>query len=100
MLLRDVIDKLFDKDCLSYTCTTEQTNLTSFQVRLKQVDDFDAGKQYLFTSLQVFELRRFAMYRESSRTIQLVHAVDNLPSNVHQTSFYLVAYRHGNRRSV
>ena len=35
VLLRNVIDKLFDKDCLSYTCTTEQTNLTSFQVRLK-----------------------------------------------------------------
>ena len=46
MFLGYVVDKLHDKYGLTYTGTTEQTNLPPFGIRFKQVDNLDTGKQH------------------------------------------------------
>ena len=43
--LRDVIDQFHDQNCLAYTSTSEQPNLTTLSVRLNQVDDLNPGEQ-------------------------------------------------------
>ena len=45
MLCCDVMDKLLDQYGLTYTGTTEQTDLTTFCIRCKQVDNLDPGFQ-------------------------------------------------------
>ena len=47
MLLGDVVDELHDKHSLAYTCTTEQTDLTTLEVWLEQVDDLDTSVEHL-----------------------------------------------------
>ena len=47
MLLGDVVDELHDKHSLAYTCATEQTDLTTLEVWLEQVDDLDTGVEHL-----------------------------------------------------
>ena len=46
VFLGNVIDKLHDKYGLTHTSTTEQTDLTPFGIRFKQVDYLDTGKQH------------------------------------------------------
>ena len=43
MFGRYVVDQFLNQDCLTYACTAEQTDLTTFCVWADQVDDFDAG---------------------------------------------------------
>ena len=47
MLGSDILDQLLDKDCLTNTGTTEQTNLTTFGIWCKKVDNFDTCLQDL-----------------------------------------------------
>ena len=42
MPLGNVVDELHDKHRLTYACTTEQANFTTFHVRLQQVDNLNA----------------------------------------------------------
>ena len=42
-----VVDQLHDKDCFSYTGTTEQTDLTTLCIRANQVYDLDTSLQDL-----------------------------------------------------
>ena len=45
MLCSNISDQLLNQDCLTYACTTEQTNLTTLLIRAKKVYDFDTGLQ-------------------------------------------------------
>ena len=41
MFLRNVIDKLHDKHCFTDAGTSEKTDFTALQIRLKKVNDFN-----------------------------------------------------------
>ena len=43
MIIRDVIDQLFDQDCFADAGATEQTDLAALGIRADQVNDLDAG---------------------------------------------------------
>ena len=44
MLLGDVIYELLDKDRLTYTGTSEKSDLSSLEIRFKKVNDLDTSK--------------------------------------------------------
>ena len=67
MALCNIIDKLHDEHGLSYTSTTEESNLSSLHVRLKEVNDFNTRVEHFAAGLQVFKFRCFTMDRISSR---------------------------------
>ena len=55
MLSCDVLNQLLNKDCLTNTGTTEQTDLTTFRIRCKKVDNLDTCFQNLYGRLLLFE---------------------------------------------
>ena len=94
MLLGDIVNQLFNKHRLSDTGTTEQSDLTTFKVRLQKVDNLDTCVKNFLRCSQVFKLRRFAVDGESSFFVEGLHAVNGIAHHIHHTSFYLVAHRH------
>ena len=56
MVQGDVIDELHDDDGLSDSRAAEQADLATLAVRLKQVDDLDAGFEHFRLCLLIFEL--------------------------------------------
>ena len=99
MLFRNVVNQLFDKYSLTYTCTTKQTNFTSLQVRLQKVNYLNTCKQDFLSRSQVLEFRRFAMDGEASGFVQSLHSVDGFANHVHYSAFDLGSYRHCDRLS-
>ena len=61
MLGRDIVDQLLDQYGLTNTGTTEQTDLTTFCIRRKQVDDLDTCLKYLYDRALVFKARRISV---------------------------------------
>ena len=59
--LGNVVDELLDKYRLSHAGTTEEANLTAFQIGFQQVNDLDAGKEHLLRGGEVLKTRRLAM---------------------------------------
>ena len=55
MLGSDILDQLLDKDCLTNTGTTEQTNLTTFCIWSKKVDNLDTCFQDLNCRFLLFK---------------------------------------------
>ena len=47
MLGSDVSDKFLNKDCLTYTCASEKSDLTTLLIRAKEIDDLDTGLEKL-----------------------------------------------------
>src|ERR1044072_957672 len=90
----DVVDQLLDQYGFTYTRTTKQTDLTTFCVRLDQVDHFNTGVQYFCISSQVFEPGRLTVNGITVGSIDVAKAIDCLTYHVEQASFYLVANRH------
>ena len=45
MLLRNIIDQFLDKNGLSDSGTSEKTDLSTFEIRLKKVNHLYSGKQ-------------------------------------------------------
>ena len=61
MLCGNVLDQLLDQDCLTNTGTTEQTDLTTFCIWCKKVDDLDSRLQDLYYRTLIFKCRRFSV---------------------------------------
>ena len=55
MLGSDILDQLLDKDCLTNTGTTEQTDLTTFCIRCKKVDNLDSCLKNLYNRTLLFK---------------------------------------------
>ena len=47
MLCGNVVDQLLDQYGFSYSCTSEQTDLSTLLIRAEQVNDLDTGLQHL-----------------------------------------------------
>ena len=97
LFLGNIVDQFLNKHSLPYTSTTEQANLTTFTVWFQQVDNFDTCIEHLLYSSQIFKFRGFAVNGISTGTIQLLHSVNRVTNNIHQTAFNLFSYRHSNR---
>ena len=95
----DVVDKLHDKHCLTYTGTSEESDFTTLHVGFEQVDNLDTGSQHLFVGRQFVKLRSLAVDRISALHVKFLHTVDRLTDNIHHTALDLVAGRHGDRTS-
>ena len=97
MLLGDIVYKFLDKDCLSYTGTSEKSDLTSLEIRFKKVNDLDSREEHLLRSSKVLEFRRLAMDRECSFPIEFIHSVDCIAGDIHHSASDLRTDRHGYR---
>ena len=98
MLLCYVVDELLDKDGLADSGSSEEADLTTLKVRLKQVNDLDSGKEDFLRRRQILKLRRFSVYREGSLTVKCLHSVDGIAHHIHHAATDLSADRHGDRR--
>ena len=59
----DIVDQLLNQNGLSYTCSSEQTGLTAFLIRAKQIDYLDTGLQDLGRCGLFFKRRCFSVDR-------------------------------------
>ena len=57
----DITDQLLDQDGLAYTGTTEQTDLTTFCIRSKKIDNFNTCLKDLNYRALVLECRRLSV---------------------------------------
>src|SRR5690606_5788911 len=57
----DVVDEFHDQNGLTYTRTTEETNLSTLQIRSEQVDNFNPGVERLSFRRQIRKLRSFSV---------------------------------------
>lgn len=55
LLLGNVVDEFLNKYRLSHTGTTEQTDFTTFAIRLQQINHFDARVEHFLCRGQIFE---------------------------------------------
>ena len=97
MSLCNVVDKLHDEHGLTYTSTTEESDLTTLHVGLKQVDHLDTCGQDLLLGRQFLECWCLAVDGVSALHVQLVHTVDRLSDNVQHSTLNLVAGWHHDR---
>ncbi len=99
LLLRNIVDEFLDKHGLAYTGTAEETDFTTLAVWFQQVDNLDSRiKNFLYGS-QIFKFRGVAVDGIGTSTVQFFHAVNRVAHYVHQATFDLCAYRHGDRSS-
>ena len=75
MFLGDIIDKLLDQYGFSHTGTTEQTDFTTFGIRLEQVDYFDTREEDLLHSCQILKFRGVAVNRIRTFAVESFHKI-------------------------
>ena len=97
MTLCNVVDQLHDKHRLSYTGTTEESNLTTLHVRLQKVNHLNTRSKNLFLRRKFFKRRSLTVNRIGALHVELFHTVDRLSDYVQHTTFNLIAGRHHNR---
>ena len=99
MLLCDIVYKFLDEDGLSHTSTSEKTDLSTFKVRFKEINDFDSGKKYFLRCRQIFKLWRFSVNRKSPFSGEVIHSVYRISNDIHDSTTDLWTYRHCYRRT-
>ena len=99
MFLCNVVDQLLDEHGLTYSGSTEETDLSSLEIRLEKIDDLDTCEEHLLRGSQVLELRRLPVDRECAFAVEFLHSVDGLADNVHHAASDLRADRHCDRRT-
>ena len=99
VFLCDIIDQLLDQHGLTYSGTTEKSDLSSFQIRLQQVNNFDTSVKDLLGSRKILKLGRFPMNRQRMVLIQITETINRITDNIHDPSSDLPANRHRNRSS-
>ena len=97
----DVVDQLLNQHGFTYTGSPEQSNFTSFGVRLDQINDFNSCKQYFCRYRQVFKSRCISVDRHPVGTVfwQSFQSVNRISVYIEQTSVDVVSYRDLNRIS-
>ena len=94
MFLGNIIDQFLDENGLTYSGTAEQTDLSSFKVRLEQVYHLDSCKKNLLRRCQILKLRWLSMNRECSFPVESLHTVNRTAGNIHYPASDLRTYRH------
>src|SRR5215217_381340 len=93
----DVVYQFHDQNGFTNTRTTEQTDLTTFCIRLQQVDYFDTGKEHFSFSRKFFEFRRSIVDRFSAGFVNRTDTINSFTNNIEQTTFNLITDRHFDR---
>ena len=93
MAFRDVVYKLHDEHGLADTGTAEEADLTALAVRLKKVDDLDAGRKNLCADRELVELRSGLVNRSEILVAESRQVIDGLTDDIEQASFDLIACR-------
>ena len=99
MLLGDVIDEFLDEHGFTNASATEEADLSTLKVRLKQVNDFYSCIKDFLGSSQVLEFRGFPVNRERMNTLQVSKSIDGVSDDIHHTAPDLCSGGHGNRRT-
>ena len=94
MALGNVVDKLHDEHRLTHASATEQANLTTFHIRLQQVDHLDTRSQDFLLRRQFLKRRSLAVDGVSPLHVELFHTIDRLTDNVQHSTFNLIASGH------
>jgi hypothetical protein len=95
----DVVDQFQNDDRLTDACTTERAGFSALDERADQIDDLDAGLEYLGA--------RVLFRQRGSRTVNRIllvekdrtFAVDGIPRDVEDASEDAIANRDGDRRA-
>ena len=96
MLCGNVLDQLLDQDCLTNTGTTEQTDLTTFCIWCKKVDNLNTCFQDFYSRFLMFEIRRISVDDPMLLSLQGFSTIDGLSQYVEQSSQCLFTYRNLN----
>jgi hypothetical protein len=82
----DVVDEFHDKHSLSDTGTTEETNLTSLGIGGKEINNFNAGLENLFSATELGEGGRLTMDGVTLLALDGSALIDGLTSDTHDTT--------------
>ena len=74
----DVVDEFLDDDRLADARAAEQTDLSAAKIRLKQIDDLDAGLEHFKARRLVFKRRRLAVNRITLLGVDRAHLIHRL----------------------
>ena len=99
MIIRDVIDQLFDQDCFADAGATEQTDLAALGIRADQVNDLDAGFKNFRRRHLLLKGRRGAVDAPVLRGIGCGLIVNRISQQVKHTADAAFADRNRNRAS-
>ena len=95
MLGGDTVDHLGDEHRLAHAGTAEEANLSALHVRLKQVDDLDAGLEHRRLRLERVKRRRGAVDLPPIRdAFAQIGTVERLAEHVEDVAEHAVADRH------
>ena len=97
MLCRNISDQLLNQDCLTYTGTAEQTDLSAFLVRAEEINDLDTCLKDLCLCGLFLKARGFAVDRELFLRLRSFFIVDRLSQNIENSSKCLLTDRHHDR---
>ena len=84
--LGDVVNQLLNKDSLSDTSTTEETNLSTTSVGSEQIDDLDTGNQNLGSGGLFSELRGVGVDGQELVGLDGTTLIDRVTSDVQDTT--------------
>src|SRR5690606_38533803 len=95
----NVINQFLDQNGFTYTGTTEQSDFSSFGIRLKQVDYLDTGKQRLCFGRKVFVTGSRTVNGTTTAIVKVTQTINGFTYYVQQTPFDVFSYGNFDRRS-
>src|SRR5262249_15221328 len=97
VLGRDVVDQFLNDDGLSDARAAEQSDLSAFQVRLDEIDDFDSGLEHFEVRVLIDESRRRFVDRILALIFDWAQFIDGLTDHINDASESLFADWNRNR---
>jgi hypothetical protein len=97
--LSDVVDELHNEHSLTYTGTTEETDLTTTRVGSDEIYDLDTSKQNIIRDTELGVLRRKGV-DGTALSVDRSTLIDGLTENVHDTTKSGLTNGNGNSLSA
>jgi len=94
--LGNIINKLLNQYCFTYSRTTEQTDLTTLCIGLDEVDYLDTCEQYFRRSTEIFKFWWFVVYGATICFVGRSKTIDSITCYIEQATINLLAYWHSN----
>ena len=94
MLRCNIANQLLDQYRFSNSGTAEQTDLSAFCIRCKQINDLDTGLEHLDNRALLRKARCFAVDTPMLLLIEVFSAVDRLAEHVEQPAQRFLADWH------
>ena len=99
MLSRNVRDQLLNQNGFSNSGTAEQSNLSAFCIRGKQIDNLDSGLKHLNNRALILKARRITVNDPFRLIIKALASVNRLTEHIEKTTKRLLTDRNRNARS-